>query len=153
MPKFATLPPQQTPIAPGVYIGKIVSATEKVSEAGNDLISMRVMFPEGQSLACCLTFVPQARPVINAFCDSAELTKPAAADIEVELTSAHCKGRYIYVVVSNDLESNGEAAPRITQFLTREAALQANPALEKIALQPHEPVQLTVVPRTGNLFK
>ena len=131
MPRFSTLPPQQPPIAPGVYVARIASATEKVSEAGNDLISMRVMFPDGQSLPCCLTFVPQARPVINAFCDSAQLTKPADGDIEVELTATHCKGRYIYVVVSNDPDSNGEASPRISRFLTREAALAANPALSK----------------------
>jgi hypothetical protein len=152
MPHFATLAPQQ-PIVAGVYIGKIVSATEKVSEAGNDLISMRIVFPDGQSLPCCLTFVPQARAAINAFCDSAQLSKPADADIEVELTATHCKGRHIYVSVSNDPESNGEPSPRITRFLTREAALAANPALAKIILQPLEPIQLPVVPRTGTLFR
>src|SRR6516162_8599137 len=102
MPRFATLPPQQPPLSPGVYIGKIASATGRVSEAGNDLISMRIVFPDGQSLPCCLTFVPQARPVINAFCDSAQLTKPADPDVEVELTAAHCKNRYLYILLSND---------------------------------------------------
>src|SRR5215475_4963916 len=126
MPRFTTLPPQQPPIAPGVYIGKIAGATERVSENGNDLISMRITFPDGQSLPCCLTFVPQARAAINAFCDSTGLIKPSDADVEVELATTHCKGRYIYVLVSNDLESNGEAAPRISRFLTREAALAAN---------------------------
>jgi hypothetical protein len=153
MPRFATLPPQQPPIAPGIYVAKISSATERVSENGNDLISMRVVFQDGQSLPCCLTFVPQARPVINAFCDSAQLFKPADPDIEVELTASHCKGRYLYVVVSNDPESNGEPAPRITRFLTRESALAANPTLAKIALQPQEQVKLPIVPRTGTLFK
>src|SRR5262249_50380413 len=96
VPRFSTLPPQQPPIPPGVYIGKIVSAIEKISEAGNDLISMRVLFPDAQSLPCCLTFVPQARTAINAFCDSAQLAKPTNPDVEVELTATHCKGRYIY---------------------------------------------------------
>jgi hypothetical protein len=58
-----------------------------------------------------------------------------------------------YVVVSNDPESNGEAAPRIIRFLTREAALAANPALAKITLQPQEAIPLPIVPRTGNLFR
>ena len=93
------------------------------------------------------------RAAINAFCDSAQLTKPVDADIEIEITGTHCKGRYIYVVVSNDSESNGELSPHITRFLTREAALAANPALAKIMLQPQEAVKLPVVPRTGTLFK
>jgi hypothetical protein len=142
MPRFSTLPPQQPPIAPGIYIGKIISATERISENGNNLISMRIMFPDGQSLPCCLTFVPQARAAINAFCDSAGLIKPSDADAEVELTAAHCKGRYIYVVVSNNPESNDDCSPRITRFLTRESALEANPALGKITLQQQEPVKL-----------
>src|SRR6516225_6049998 len=149
MPRFATLPPQQPPIAPGIYVAKISSATERVSENGNDLISMRIVFPDGQSLPCCLTFVPQARPVINAFCDSAQLIKPANPDVEVELTAAHCKNRYLYILLSNDPEANGEPSPRITRFLTREAALAVNPSLSKISLQPQEPMQLPIVPHTG----
>jgi hypothetical protein len=153
MPRFSTLPPQQPPIAPGVYIGKIVSASERISEAGNEMISMRVSFPDGQSLSSCLTFVLQARAAINAFCDSAQLIKPTDPESEAELTATHCKGRYLYVVVSNDPGANGEPSPRITRFLTREAALAANPALAKIRLQPQEPVKLPVIPRTGTLFR
>jgi hypothetical protein len=153
MPTFSTLPPSPPPILPGTYIAKVISASERVSEAGNDMIVMRLLLPDGRALPCCLTFVPQARPVLNAFCDSAGLTKPSDPDVEVQLTAEICKGRYLYITVSTEVESSGDPTPRIVRFLTRDQALILNPALAKTVLQPQEPIQLPVVSHTPNLFK
>jgi hypothetical protein len=153
MPSFQTLSPMPPPVAPGTYIAKVVAAAERVSEAGNDLIAMKLSLPDGRTLPCCLTFVERARPVLNAFAVSAGFLIPKESDVEVQLTAELCKGRYIYITIAIDQDSNGESAPKITRFLTRDAALLANPALGKITLQPQEPIPLPVVPRTQNLFK
>jgi hypothetical protein len=153
MPTFSTLPPSPPPILPGTYIAKVISASERVSEAHNDMIVMRLLLPDSRSLPCCLTFFFQARPVLNAFCDSAGLAKPSDPDVEVQLTAEICKGRYLYITVSTELESNSDPTPRIVRFLTREQALIINPSLSKIVLQLQEPIHLPVVPQTPNLFK
>src|SRR5262245_6552678 len=100
MASFNTLPPRQPSIAPGIYVAKIVAAKEKISENGNDMLIFKLMIPDGRMIGSVLTFVPAAQPVINAFCDSAELHKPAEADVAVDLHAADCLNRYVYVTIS-----------------------------------------------------
>jgi hypothetical protein len=143
MPTFSTLPPQPLPIPPGVHLGKIVKAVEKVSERGNAMISMVIELPPPgrERLPCILTFVEAARPVVNAFCSSAGLLKPVEPDVQVELAAHHALGRYLYFKVEHD----EDGAPKITRFITREAALLIDPSLAEVKIQPQIPVTLPIV--------
>jgi hypothetical protein len=141
MPTFHTLAPIEPPPPPGVYIAKIVKAAERVSEAGNSMIVMVFELPDRRRLPCVLTFVEQARRPIDAFCSSAELIRPSASDIEVELRADHCLNRYVYF----KLEHDAEGAPRITRFIDRQAALAANPRLADIKLGAQQPLALPLV--------
>lgn len=143
MPTFSTLPPQPPPIQPGVHLGKIVKAVEKVSERGNEMISMVIELPPPgrERLPCILTFVEAAKPVINAFTQSAGLLRPSEPNVEVELSANHCLGRYIYF----KLEHDEEGAPKISRFISRDAALLINPRLAEVAIQPQAPVTLPIV--------
>jgi hypothetical protein len=143
MPTFSTLAPQPSPVPPGVHLGKIVKAVEKMSERGNPMIVMTIELPPpgSQRLPCVLTFCEQARRPIDAFCSSAGLIRPLEPDIEVELRSSHCLGRYLYFKV--ELDEDG--GPKIVRFIDRDVAVQLNPALGAIAIQPRAPVTLPVV--------
>jgi hypothetical protein len=145
MPTFRTLAPVEPPPLPGVYIAKIVKATERVSEAGNSMIVMVFELPDRRRLPCVLTFVEQACRPIDAFCSSAELIRPSASDIEVELRADHCLNRYVYF----KLEHDADGAPKIVRFIDRAAALAANPRLAEIALQPQAPITLPVVRKSS----
>jgi hypothetical protein len=147
MPRFLTNVQAGAAIPDGVYVCKVTKAVEKVSERGNAMISMTLSLADGRSLPCILTFVEAARPVINAFCSSAELAKPLEHGIEVELTAHHCLGRYLYVVITNISDPASDPIPRISRFITREQALIKNPALAQIKLSPQEP--RTLKPITG----
>lgn len=114
------------------------------------LSNMKCQLPDGGSLPCVLTFVPAARPVINAFAVSAEFLLPKQADVEVQLTAEHCRDRNIYVAINSDQDSNGGSFPRITRFLSREQALLANPQLLKVTLQPQAPIQLPVIQKENS---
>jgi hypothetical protein len=142
MPSFQTLPPAQPSISPGVYVAKIITAKEKISENGNDMLVMKLMIPDGRSIGSVLTFVPAAQPVINAFCDSAELRKPAEADIAVDLRAADCLNRYVYVTISVETDGQTGAQPKVIRFLTREEALAINPELAKVQLREQAPLEL-----------
>jgi hypothetical protein len=99
---------------------------------------MKLGLPDGRELPCCLTFVPKAEAVLNAFCDSAGLIKPAQG--EAVLTAADCLGRYLYVVISNDVgDPDSDPVPHVTRFITREAALIKNPQLAKVMLKEQAP--------------
>jgi hypothetical protein len=133
------------PIPNGVYVAKIVSAQERCSDAGNDMLVLKLQLPTGETLPCTLTFVPQAAVVISAFCDSCGLLRPEEG-AEVELKPEDCLGRYLYVSIVND-ESNtdNDPMPRVTRFLTREAALVKNLQLAKVMLREQAPRRLAVV--------
>jgi hypothetical protein len=142
MPRFLTNVQTGAAILDGVYVCKVTRAVEKVSERGNEMISMMLSLADGRSIPCILTFVEAARPVINAFCSSAELVKPLEDGIEVELTAHHCLGRYLYVVIVNDgNDPVSDPIPRICRFITREQAL----LIAQIKLQPQAPITLPVV--------
>jgi hypothetical protein len=141
VPTFKTLPPIEPPPAPGIYVGKVVKAAERVSEAGNEMLVMRLQLPDGKILPCVLTFCEQARRPIDAFCSSAELIRPSEPDVEVELRAQHVLNRYIYCKIEHD----EDGAPRITRFIDRQAALAANPRLASVTLQPQQPLALPIV--------
>jgi hypothetical protein len=141
MPTFRTLPPVETPPAPGIYVGKIIKALERTSENGNPMLILRLQLPDGKTLPSILTFVKAAEPVINAFCQSAELLRPSEPNIEVDLRPDHCLNRYIYF----RLEHDEDGASRITRFIDRQAALAANPRLADIKLGPQQPLALPIV--------
>jgi len=133
-------------IGDGVYVLKVTKATEKVSERGNPMIVMTLSLPDGRSLGCVLTFVEAARPVINAFCESANLQRPPGDGVEAELSAEHCRGRYVYASIFNDAgDLTSDPMPDVSRFLTREQAPIKNPDLAKITLQPQAPVSLPVV--------
>jgi hypothetical protein len=137
MPKFVTSTTNYQAIPDGTYLAKIVSAIERVSERGNEMIVMKLALPDGRTLPCVLTFVPQSKPVVNAFCDSAGLLKPAGEGVEVELKAEHCRGRYLYITVTNDVSDvASDPVPRVVRFLTREQALIKRPDLAQISIRP-----------------
>jgi hypothetical protein len=146
MPKFKTYRPGATPIRDGTYVAKVIQAKERLSENGNEMIVMQLQLSSGELLDCILTFVEAARPVINAFCRSAQLELPANQDVEMELIAADCLGRYLYVQITNDTsQSDSDPIPRLTRFLTRETALLKNPALAKVTLRTQEPRRLKML--------
>ena len=145
MPSFHTLPPRPAPIPFGVYVAKVAAAKERVSEAGNDMLTLRLVLPDGRMVSSTLTFVPNAQPVINAFCDSADLRKPAEANVSVDLNASHCLGRYVYVTIAVDTDNATGAFSRVTRYLTRSETLAINPELAKVALREQAPLEL---PRT-----
>jgi hypothetical protein len=142
MASFNTLPPAMPPIPAGVHVAKIISAKDKLSDAGNEMIVMKLMIPDGRTIGSVLTFVPAAQPVINAFCDSADLRKPAEADVGVDLFARDCLGRYVYVVVTVETDNRTGVAPKVTRFLKREEALAINPDLAKVPLREQAPLEL-----------
>jgi hypothetical protein len=73
---------------PGVYVAKVIAAKEKISEVGNEMLIMKLTIPDGRTTSV-LTFCEAARPVISAFCDSADLRKPAEANVPVDLNANH----------------------------------------------------------------
>jgi hypothetical protein len=142
VPSFNTLSPRQPQFPVGVHIAKVIAAKEKISEAGNDMLILKLMISDGRTIGSVLTFVPAAQPVINAFCDSANLRKPAEADVAVDLNACHCLNRYVYVTVSVETDDQTGAQPKVTRFLTREEALAINPELAKITLKEQAPLEL-----------
>ena len=141
MPTFKTLPPVEPPPAPGTYVAKIIKAAQRTSEAGNEMLVMRIQLPEGKTLPCILTFVERSRVVVNAFCSSAELIRPSEPDTEVDLRPEHCLNRYLYF----KLECDEDGSPRISRFIDRQTALAANPRLAGIKLGPQQPLVLPIV--------
>src|SRR5262245_43882656 len=119
MPSFKTLPPPPLPIPAGVYIAKIINAQERTSSAGNDMIAMKLTIPDGRTINSILTFVPAAEPVINAFCDSADLHKPAEANVAVDLTASDVLDRYLYIVITTESDNQTGAVSKVTRFLRR----------------------------------
>jgi hypothetical protein len=143
MPSINKLSPQRSPIGHGVYVAKVIAAKEKISENGSYMLVMKLMIPDGRTIGSVLTFVPAAQPVINAFCYSADLRKPANPDVAVDLNASHCLGRYLYITVKTDNQPGTQ--PKVTRFLTREEALAINPELTKLTLKEQTPLEL---PRT-----
>jgi hypothetical protein len=140
MPRFTNAEPLPPAIAPGVHSAKVLSATVGVSPAGNETLKMRLTFPGGERITSVLTFVPQSSRVVSCFCDSAELIRPDGGAKEFDLTVADVVGRYLYVVVASDPDPDtGDLVPRVTRFLTRAEALQRNPSIASVKLQPQSP--------------
>ena len=147
MPRFLTSSQLGAVIGDGVYVLKVTKATEKVSERSNPMIVMTLSLPDGRSLGCVLTFVEAARPVLNALCESANLQRPPGDGVEIELSAEHCRGRYLYATIINDVS---DPVPRISRFVSREETLIKNPDLPQINLQQQPAVVLPVVRRTDN---
>jgi hypothetical protein len=145
MATFHTLLPKPPAIAPGVCVAKVSAAREKVSEAGNEMLVMKLMIPDGRTIGSALTFCEAARPVISAFCESAYLRKPAEPNIAIDLNASHVLNRYVYLVVSVETDGQTGAQPKVTRFLTRAEALAINPELAKIVLREQALLEL---PRT-----
>jgi hypothetical protein len=140
MPRFTNAAPLPPQIAPGIHSAKVLSATVGISPAGNETLKMRLTFPGGERITSVLTFVPAASRVISCFCDSAELIRPDGGAKEFDLTPPDVVGRYLYVVVASDPDPDtGDLVPRVTRFLTRAEALQRNPAIAQVKLQPQSP--------------
>ena len=145
MPRFTNAEPLPPQIKAGVHSAKVLTATVGISPAGNETLKMRLTFPGGERITSVLTFVPQAARVISCFCDSAELVRPEG-DTVFDLTVADVVGRYLYVVVTSDPDPDtGDQIPRVTRFLKRAEALQRNPAIAQIKLQPQSPRALRAV--------
>lgn len=146
MPTFRTLPPPPPPIPAGVHSAKVLQAKVGISSNGNETLTMRLGFPGGERITSILTFVPAAARVISCFCDSAELLRPEGGTGEFDLTVADVTGRYLYIVVTSDPDPDtGDLIPHITRFLTRAEALQRNPAIAQVKLQPQSPRALRAV--------
>jgi hypothetical protein len=105
------------------------------------MITMRLQLPNGKTLPSVLTFVERAEPVINAFCQSAELLRPTETGTEVELRPEHVLHRYVYFRFEHD----EDGAPKITRFIDRRGALAANPRLADIKLGPQQTLMLPIV--------
>jgi hypothetical protein len=145
MATFKSAKPTPASIPDGVYLAKVVSAQEGCSNAGNNMLVMKLQLPSGETLPCTLTFVPKAAVAISAFCDSCGLIRPEEG-ADVELTPADCLGRYLYITVVNDGgDVDSDPCPRVSRFLTREVALIKRPGLVKIQLREQTPRKLTIV--------
>jgi hypothetical protein len=142
MPRFTNPPPREPGLPAGVYCGKITRALEQTSAAGNSMISMVFTTSEGRRIQSIVTFVAAAGPVIAALCDSCGLIRPTESGVQVELTAESLRGRHVYFIVEEDIDSNGETSSRVSWFLTREKALRLNPKLAECALPPQEPLRL-----------
>ena len=82
---------------------------------------------------------------VGAFCNSCGLIRPEEG-ADVELTSADCLGRYLYVTIINDEgDVDSDPCPRVSRFLTREAALIKRPEVAKVALREQAPLRLKVL--------
>src|SRR6516165_7850750 len=146
MPRFLTRATTHDVIPDGVYVFKIVQATERVSENGNEMLVMKLSLPDGRTIPTTITFVEKSRVLVNAFVESCELTNPPGNDVETELRAEHVRGRYLYAVVVNDVsDPASEPIPKIVRFISREAAILKNPSIADIQLQPHPAVELPVV--------
>jgi hypothetical protein len=152
MPTFFTSTDDHQPIPDDTYVLKVLSAVERISERGNVILVMKQGLPDDhRPLPCVLTFVEAAGPVINAFCESTGLQRPPGDGVGVELTVAHCRGRYPYVTIINDvIHPASDPVPRISRFVSHEQALIKIPGLARINLQQQSAVVLPVVCRTDN---
>ena len=63
MPSFNTLPPKPPMITPGVYVAKVTSAKERISNNNHETLVMQLMIPDGRTILSVLTFCEAARPV------------------------------------------------------------------------------------------
>jgi hypothetical protein len=145
VPTFRTLLPIEPPPAPGIYIGKVIRAVERLSSNNNEMLVLTLELPPPgrERLPCILTFCEAARKPIDAFCSSAGLIRPLEPDVEVCLRPEHVLQRYVYF----RLEHDQDGSPRITRFIDRQAAVQLNPKLAEVAIQSLPPVALPIVPQ------
>ena len=150
MPRFLTRATTHDVIPDGVYVFKIVQATERVSENGNEMLVMKLSLPDDRTIPTTITFVEKSRVLVNAFVESCELTKPSGNDVQTELCAEHVRGRYLYGVVVNDIsEPASDPIPKIVRFISREAAILKNPSIADIQLQPQPAVVLPIVRNGG----
>ena len=146
MPRFLTRARPHDVIPDGVYIFKIVQATERVSENGNEMLVMKLSLPDGRTIPTTITFVEKSRVLVNAFVESCELTKPPGNDVQTELRAEHVRGRYLYAVVVNDVsDPASDPIPKIVRFISRETAILKNSSIADIQLQPQPAVVLPAI--------
>jgi hypothetical protein len=50
-------------ITPGVYVAKVTSAKERISNNNHETLVMQLMIPDGRTILSVLTFCEAARPV------------------------------------------------------------------------------------------
>jgi hypothetical protein len=146
MPRFLTRATTHDVIHDGVYVFKIVQATERVSENGNEMLVMKLSLPNGRTIPTTITFVEKSRVLVNAFVESCELTKPPGNDVQTELRAEHVRGRYLYGVVVNDVsDPASDPIPKIVRFISRETAILKNPSIADIQLLPQPAVVLPAI--------
>jgi hypothetical protein len=151
MPRFLTSTTDHEPIPDGTYVLKVLTAVERISERGNEMLVMKLRLPDGRrSIPCTITFVPTAKALVNAFVASCELTKPPGDDVESELRAEHIRGRYLYGVIVNDVsDPASDLVPKIVRFISRQAAIVKNPSIANVPLQPQPTVVLPDVRNGG----
>jgi hypothetical protein len=146
MPRFLTRATTHDVIPDGVYVFKIVQATERLSENGNEMLVMKFALPDGRTIPVTITFVEKSRVLVNAFVESCELTKPPGHDVQTELRAEHVRGRYLCGIVVNDVsDPASDPIPRIVRYISREAAILKNPRIADLQLQPQPAVVLPAV--------
>jgi hypothetical protein len=151
MPRFLTRATTHDVIPDGIYVFKIVQATERVSENGNEMLVMKLSLPDDRTIPTTITFVEKSRVLVNAFVESCELTKPSGNDVQTELRAEHVRGRYLYAVVVNDVsDPASDPIPKIVRFISREAAILKNPSIADIQLQPQPTVVLPAIRNGGS---
>lgn len=151
MPRFSPTKLLRDAPPDGVHIFRIAKVVEKTSErTGYPLLVMTLETPEFKRITSVLTFCEQAKAVISAVCRSAGLIMPENPDVDVTLEAHHLLSRYIYgVIVSSAGDLLNDPEPRVTRFLTREQAIQKNPAIAQIPLRILPVVTLPVIAREG----
>jgi hypothetical protein len=151
MPTFFTSTVGRQPIPDGTYVLKVLTAVEKISERGNEMLVMKLGLPdESRTIPCTITFVPAAKALVNAFVASCGLTPPPGEDVEAELRAEHVRGRQLYAVIANDISDPvSDPVPRIVRFISREAAILKDPSISNIQLLPQPAVVLSAVRTEG----
>jgi hypothetical protein len=151
MPRFSPAKLNHNFPPDGIHLFRVAKVVEKQSErTGYPLLVMTLETPDSKRITSVLTFCEQAKVVISAVCRSAGLIMPEDPDVDVTLEAHHLLSRYIYgVVVSSTGDLLSDPEPRVVRFLTREQAIQKNPAIAQIPLRILPAVTLPVVAREG----
>jgi hypothetical protein len=151
MPRFSLAKLNHNPPPDGVHLFKVTKVVERVSErTGFPLLVMTLETPDARRITSVLTFCEQAKGVITAVCRSAGLILPDDPDADVQLEAHHLEGRYIYAtVISSPGDLLSDPEPRVVRFLSREQAIQKNPAIAEVPLRILPTIALPTVRRQG----
>jgi len=142
MPSFTNSIVTSAIVPEGTHLCKVSKAVKKVSKSSNEMIVLGLELPDQRRLKAWLVFTPKMSWYIVSFCESAELGRPNDKDAEIILEPKHCLNRYCYVLVKHEEDDGGELRAKVTRFLTREEALERNPDLLRIRIEPQTRVEL-----------